>query len=75
MLRGYSVQNLSSLKSTIRYDGTQGLYYAKFKSSFLLEHHSGSSTEIRHGARGLLGVHTFFMIVVFSTKAEIPLDN
>jgi hypothetical protein len=41
----------------------------------LLEHHSGFSTKIRHGARGLLEVHTFFMIVVFSTKAEIPLDS
>jgi hypothetical protein len=41
----------------------------------LLEHHSGSSTKIHHGARGLLEVHTFFMIVVFSTKAEIPLDS
>jgi hypothetical protein len=31
--------------------------------------------KIRHGARGLLGVHTFFMVAVFSTKAAIPLDS
>jgi hypothetical protein len=31
--------------------------------------------EIRYGARGLLGVHTFFMVVVFSTKTEILLDS
>jgi hypothetical protein len=42
---------------------------------FLLEHHNRSSTGICHGARGLLGVHTLFIVAVFSTKAEIPLDN
>jgi hypothetical protein len=51
-----------------------GYIMQKFKV-ILLEHHSGSFMEIRHGARGLLGVHTFFMVAVFSTKAEIPLDS
>jgi hypothetical protein len=31
--------------------------------------------KIRHDARGLLGVHTFFIVAVFSTKAEMPLDS
>jgi hypothetical protein len=33
-LGGYSVQNLSSLKSTVEYDGARGLYYAKSKVVF-----------------------------------------
>jgi hypothetical protein len=31
--------------------------------------------KIRHGAWGLLGIHTFFIVDVFSTKAKIPLDS
>jgi hypothetical protein len=31
--------------------------------------------KIRHGARGLQGIHTFFIVDVLSTKAFIPLDN
>jgi hypothetical protein len=41
----------------------------------ITDHHNGSSKEIRYDARGLLGIHTFFMVDVFSTKAEIPLGS
>jgi hypothetical protein len=40
-----------------------GYIMQKFKV-VLLEHHSGSSTEIRHGTQGLLGVHTSFTMLV-----------
>jgi hypothetical protein len=31
--------------------------------------------KIRHGARGIQGIHNFFIVDVLSTKAVIPLDN
>jgi hypothetical protein len=31
--------------------------------------------KIRHGTRGLQGMHAFFIVDVLSTKVAIPLDN
>jgi hypothetical protein len=31
--------------------------------------------KICHDARGLLAIHTFFIIDIFSMKAEMPLDS
>jgi hypothetical protein len=63
-----------SIEHCVNYQRSRAMLFKKLQKS-LLKPHSGSNLEIRHGARGLLGVHTFFIVAIFSTKAVMQLDS
>jgi hypothetical protein len=63
-----------SIEHYVNYQRSMTMLFKNLQK-FLLEPHSGSNMRIHHGTRGLLRVHTLFMVAVFSTKAAIPLDS